>query len=278
MKIRMNRNEPAASSSSRNSSPPPRHRHTYVTEPQYGRIPQYAPYSGPGSYAANSHAVEADVLRHLTEAMETRRQHKKGQLFPSDLITKGSDRKVLGKGEATSAEFMLGLLRLELHESTREADVAALRRFTLNVATDTCRLPWPVVRQYAEDTFGAIADGTIPGGWANDAAIAGLRTDGIAISSHGQSSNHQHPQKSYGGPQTQQEKKKYSREMHGTPCPQFAKGESRCDKAEVGGNHKIGDKKVCHACGYCANVRNVYAMHSEADCICKNKANRPDFP
>jgi len=225
-----------------------------------------------------SSSVEEDVIRHLAEAMEIRRQRKKGQLFPSDLITRGSDRKVLGKGEATSSEFMLGLLKLELHPSMDEADIAPLRRFTLNIASDTCRLPWPVVRQYGEETFAALAEGTIPGGWSNETAIDKLRTDGIAIACHSTNNQHQPSHRSYQPGPAQMEKKRYDREVHGTACPFYSKGEKQCKQATTGESHKMGENKVTHICGYCANVRKVFAMHSEADCICKAKANnRPDF-
>ena len=84
------------------------------------------------------------------------------------------------KGEATREEYVLGLKRMEAQPSFPAHTLPALSRHQETVAQDNCSLPWETVRRYSEETFTQIADGRLPQGWDDQAAIDILRIEIIA--------------------------------------------------------------------------------------------------
>ena len=56
-----------------------------------------------------------------------------------------------------------------------------LSRHQETVAQNNCSIPWETVRRYLEETFTRIADGRLPRGWDDQAAIDILRIEVIAV-------------------------------------------------------------------------------------------------
>ena len=93
-------------------------------------------------------------------------------LLPYDLVEWGDEGKMIKKGEATRDEYVLGLKRMEAQRHFPTHALPVLSAHQETIAQDNCSLPW--------ETFTRIADGRLPQGWDDQAAIDILRIEIIA--------------------------------------------------------------------------------------------------
>ena len=222
---------------------------------------------------SNAATTAEEAVRLIIAAADGKAtKRKKGiptnYIFPYDLVERGEDAKTVKKGEATQEEYTLGLKRLETEDGFPEHALQALSNHQEWVAHDNCNLSWPVVRMYSEEIFTRIADGRLPRGWMDEAAINAVRVEVIATTAHNPIQGRQQSSR-----QTSSVGTAYDKATHGAPCPAWNRGADRCTKAEKGLSHGSGAQRMAHICGYCANVRHVVTNHTEAACY--SKKSRP---
>ena len=130
-------------------------------------------------------------------------------LFPYDLVERGDQGKALKKREATREEYVLGLKHMEA------------QRRCQGTRKRSRRITWETVRRYSEETFTTIADGRLPQGWDDQAAIYILRIEVIAATGKAPVHSHAHAaaSKTADRPRHQADtKNSYDRTGMGAPC------------------------------------------------------------
>ena len=190
-------------------------------------------------------------------------------IFPHELVERGDGARPVKRGEATREEYTLALKLMETHPLFPERDLKALSAHQALLAHDNCKAPWHIVRRYSEEIFSRIADGRLPYGWHDKAALAAVRIDAIAManlqpddpppttSSKPISRFHQDP------------KNPYDKADMGIPCVVWNRDPEACSKVGKGESHGTHPQKYIHICGFCAYVRRIVANHPESKCISK---------
>ena len=113
-------------------------------------------------------------------------------LFPYDLVERGDEGKAIKKGEATREEYVLGLKRMEAQRRFIAHALRVLSRHQEKVAQDNCSIPWETVRRYSEEILMKIADGRLPQGWDDQAALYILRIEVITAAGKVHAPAHSH--------------------------------------------------------------------------------------
>ena len=172
---------------------------------------------------------------------------------------------------------------MEAHHRFSAHALPALSRHQETVAQDNCSLLWETVRRYSEETFTRIADGRLPQGGHDQAAIDILRIEIIAAAgkapfhchTHGTGSAHAAVSKAADWPRHQADTKNvYDRASMGAPCGPWNRNWAACDKAWKGESHGAPPNRFTQVCGYCSNVRRITTTHPEAEFYSKKSRER----
>ena len=93
---------------------------------------------------------------------------------------------------ATREEYVLGLKHMDAQRRFSAHALPALSKHPETVAEDNCSIPWETVRCYSEEMFTRIADGRLPRGWDDQAAIDILRVEVIVAAGKAPTHAHAH--------------------------------------------------------------------------------------
>lgn len=225
----------------------------------------------------NYDASPEAIVRALLSTTKKGLRHKRGvnpdYVFPHELIERGEEKRPIKRGEATYQEYAVALRHLERQESFHRDDIAALREHSDQVAEDARDLPWTIVRNWSEEIFNRIADGRLPLGWTDPAALLNARTAQIQIATIKLATSRQ--ESGYGRSNTGSQAPAFDRDdkSMGKPCGPWNRNEANCDKAAKGKAHMEDDLKLVHMCAYCAYKLGKMLGHSEAACGNKRRNN-----
>lgn len=212
------------------------------------------------------------LVRAILSTTKRGLRHKRGvnpeYIYPFELIERGTEKKAIKRGEATYQEYAVALRFMEKQSAFSTSDIEALREHSLQVAEDARVLPWPIVRGWSEEIFDRIADGRLPKGWKDPAALMYARLAQIQIAAITPAPNND---TGYARGRSTTRPAVFDRDDRdaGKPCGPWNRSEASCTKAARGQSHQEDGLKLVHMCAFCAYKLGKVLYHSEA--VCSNK-------